>query len=578
MKPLLLSILLVLILSACLGVQSDVGEPPSEEIPPPAEGADAAASDSGASEAGASDAGAPDNATDVDQEYASDASTQEWDHYVDGWTPLGDAVADLEPNDVWEDFYQLTQIPRPSHHEQAVSAVLSSFGESLGLETIVDDTGNVLIRRPASPGMEDRPGVVLQAHMDMVPQKSKDSDHDFETDPIDAYVVGDWVTADGTTLGADDGIGAALIMGALASTDLKAGPLEGLFTVNEEDGLGGARGLAPGVLQGTILINIDQETEGWFLIGCAGGRTETVEATYEQVPLPAGYSVTELTIEGLAGGHSGLDIDKGRANAAMLMAELLAAAAQDFDLRLAELQGGTARNAIPREASALVALPSEDVDELEGLVADLESKWRSEYAAAEPDLSASAAMADPPEMVMDSDAATVLISTIAATPQGVIAMDPNMPEFVQTSTNLGVVMAQDGSLELKAFSRSSSDSGLADVVRDVESAWSSAGYDVELGEPEPGWAPNPDSPLLELMTETYADLFGHEPKAGPIHAGLECGLFEEKYPGLDMISIGPTLLDVHTTNERLEAATVGQVQELLYATLERIPAASDEPG
>jgi dipeptidase D len=441
----------------------------------------------------------------------------------------------------------------------------------------MDDAGNVLIRKPAAPGMEDRVGVVLQGHMDMVPQKDAGKEHDFETDPIDAYVEGDWVTADGTTLGGDDGIGVAIIMAVLQSKELAVGPIEALFTVNEEDGMSGALGLEPGVLSGGILINIDQETEGEFLIGSAGGEVAGVRATYPQVDVPPGLAAVRLDIDGLKGGHSGINIDKGRANAAKLMAQLLDEASEGSELYLSEIVAGTAGNAIPREATALVAAPTDQLDAFYEFVSGFESGQRSEFSAVEPDLRVRAEAAELPAQVMDRSTSGDLITALQMTPQGVVRMSDAVPGLVDTSTNLGVVRAQDGELEIVCDSRSTSDGALDEVGGTIADVWAEAGYDVEFTGRYPGWAPDPDSEVLALMRDVYQDLFGQEPEVAAIHAGLECGTIGANYPGLDMISIGPTLQDVHTSDERLEIPSVSKVTELLFATLERIPKAEEEP-
>ena len=488
-----------------------------------------------------------------------------------GRVPLKDAVATMDPQDVWQNFYDLTQIPRPSHHEEKVRDYLVQFGKDLGLETIVDDAGNVLIRKPAAKGMENREGVILQAHMDMVPQKTSESTHDFLTDPIDAYVDGDWVVADGTTLGADDGIGMAIAMAVLQS-QTPLGPIEVLFTVNEEDGMSGALGLQAGLLQGKILINLDSETEGEFTIGSAGGEYANVTATYPEVEIPDGVAAYQVSVAGLQGGHSGVDVNLGRGHATKLLVRFLTEAAAQNGVRLAQIAGGDAANAITREASALVVVPNDQVDAFLKHVQEFESIVKAELAAVEPDLNVQAVPADLPVKVMDETAQRMLVDALYATPQGVMRMSDAVPGLVETSTNIGIVKGEDGTLEVTCYLRSSVDTELDDLGQMIASVWDLAGIDVAFSGRYSGWNPNPNSPILLLMQDVYQELYGQEAEVVALHAGLECGTISAKYPGIDAISIGPTLEDVHTPNERLEVATVQKLVDLLQETLERVPA------
>jgi dipeptidase D len=488
--------------------------------------------------------------------------------------PLKDAIASMEPQAVWQNFYDLTQVPRPSHHEEQVRAFLVQFGEDLGLETLVDDVGNVLIRKPASAGLEDVQGVVLQAHMDMVPQKTPESDHDFLTDPIDAYVAGEFVVADGTTLGADDGIGVAMAMAILQEQDTPLGPIEALFTVNEEDGLDGALGLEPGWLQGSILVNLDWETEGVFAIGSAGGDYIDVDTTYAEVPAPAGSTAYTVTVSGLQGGHSGMEIGKGRGHATKLLVRLLSPAAETYGLRLATIAGGTAANAIPTTASALVLVPDDHAvaDAFLAYVQQFEGIVQSELAAVEPDLTVQATPAGPPAQVMDEAAQRTLLDALYATPQGVMRMSDAVPDLVETSNNMGIVQGVEGQMAVTCYPRSSVDTALDDVGQMIASVWDMAGVPVDISGRYSGWRPNPESPIVLLMQEVYQEQTGQEAVVSAVHAGLECGTIVSKYPGMDAISIGPTLYDVHTPNERLEIATVPLLMDLLMETLQRISA------
>jgi dipeptidase D len=486
--------------------------------------------------------------------------------------PLKDAVAGMEPQDVWQNFYDLTQIPRPSHHEEQVRDFLVQFGKGLGLETIVDGAGNVLIRKPAAKGMEGREGVVLQAHMDMVAQP-QDGTHDFLTDPIEAYVEGDWVAADGTTLGADDGIGVAIAMAVLQSQTPPVGPIETLFTVNEEDGMDGALGLQPGLLQGTTLINLDWETEGTFLISSAGGEYARVKAPYAEVSTPDGMQAYRVSVSGLMGGHSGADINLGRGHATKLLVRLLSKAAPEYGLRLAEISGGTAANAIPQSAMALVTVPAAQADAFLKYVEEYQGIVRAELEATEPNLAVGAAAADMPPAVMAEDAQRTILDALYGTPQGVLRMSDVVPGLVETSTNMGIVQIEDGELDVTCYPRSSVDTELDDVAQMIGSVWDLAGIQVTFDGRYPGWKANPDSPILGLMKDVYPGLYGVDPDVESVHAGTECGVIQAAYPGMDAISVGPTLQNVHTPSERLEIATVKKLADLLTETLLRIPEA-----
>jgi dipeptidase D len=485
--------------------------------------------------------------------------------------PLKDALADLEPQDVFQNFYDITQVPRPSGHMDQIRAFLVDFGQELELETVVDEVGNVIIRKPAAPGLESRQGVVLQAHMDMVPAKDGDLDFDFTTDPIQAIVSGDYLVTEGTTLGADDGIGMAMIMAVLQSQTLQAGPVEGLFTVDEETTMSGASGLKGDVLQGSILINLDSEWEGVFLIGAAGGGHVSVAGSYPQVPAPADMVSYQVEIQELRGGHSGVDIHLGRGHAIKLLTRLLKGAIEPYELHLATFNGGTTPNAIPREAAAVFFLPDHQVEAFTEYVQAYEATIKSELSAVEPDLSVELVAVEPPAQMMTEEFEASLINALYANPQGVMRMSDALPGLVETSNNLGVANAQDGQIEVVCTPRSSVDSALEGVSQMIASVWEMAGYEVTFADYFQGWNPDPESPILALMKATYQDLYGQEPEVMAVHAGLECGMIGAKYPGMDMISIGPTLNDVHTPAERLHIPSVGNVMELLLEVLQNIP-------
>ena len=484
--------------------------------------------------------------------------------------PLADALATMEPRAVWQDFYDLTQIPRTSHHEEQATAFLSAFGDGLGLETITDDVGNVVIRKPATPGMEGRPGVVLQAHMDMVGQQTPDSTVDLLTDPISAVVEDGWVHAQGTTLGADDGIGVAIIMALLQAKDVAHGPIEALFTVNEEDGFTGINGLSPDVLRGRLYVNVDNEVEGQFLISSAGGVYVAIAADYPEIATPSGMTGVQIDVGGLLGGHSGVDIDKGRGSAHQIMARLLieAAAAQPpFDVRVASLVGGDQRNAIPHTTTVIAAVPMDQHAAFEKFVADFSATVATELAATDPGVTVTTKPVDLPASVMDAASQTALIGAVFDAPQGVYRMSDTVPGLVETSGNLGVLDIGDGTFTGSVYVRSAIDSERdAEALRFI-TVFEGAGATTATAGAYSSWPPNPDSPLLALMTQVYTDLFGTAPEATAVHAGLETSVAGVKYPDMDMISIGPTLLDVHTPNERLEVASVPKVYDLIVAAL-----------
>jgi dipeptidase D len=392
-----------------------------------------------------------------------------------GRIPLGEALDDLQPRDVFTNFYEITQVPRPSGQMDQIRAFVVAFGEGLGLETIVDEAGNVIIRRPAAAGLENHPGVVLQAHMDMVAQKNDGKMFDFATEPIAAYVDGDYIIADGTTLGADDGIGMAMIMAVLQDEALQAGPIEGLFTVDEETTMSGINGLAAGVLQGNTLINLDSEAEGTFTIGSAGGERATVLFSYPQEPAPAGMAAYAVTVTGLKGGHSGVDINLGRGHATKILVRLLTEAGEPYGLRVAALSAGTAGNAIPREAEALVYVPGPQVEPFLQFSEAFDAKVRAELGAVEPDLRVEVTEAAAPPGVMASSAQTTLINALYATPQGVLRMSDAVPGLVETSTNMGITSVQDGQGEVSCYLRSSVDSALEDTGQMIASVWELAG-------------------------------------------------------------------------------------------------------
>ena len=480
-------------------------------------------------------------------------------------------ILSLAPQNVWKHFYSLTRIPRPSGHMEKVTTFLIDFGKGLGLESFVDEAGNVIIRKPATPGMENRKGVILQAHMDMVPQKNNDTEHDFEKDPIEAYVDGDWVRAKGTTLGADDGLGVAAIMAVLEAKDLKHGPIEALITKDEETGMYGAFGLKPGTVNGEILLNLDSEEEGELYIGCAGGMDVTATLEYKEVPVEAGDVAFMITLKGLKGGHSGLEINQGRANANKLMVRFLREAVADYEARLASWEGGNMRNAIPREAKAVVTVPAGSEGELMELVEDYERLFNEEYATIETPISLKAEKVELPSGEVPEEIQDNLIDAICACQNGVTRMIPTVPDTVETSSNLAIVTIGGGKAEVKILARSSCDSMKDFLTASLESCFSMAGMKVEMSGGYSGWQPNVDSPILRAMKESYKRRFGKEPEVKVIHAGLECGIIGAIIPGLDMISFGPTLRSPHSPDERAYIPDVRKFYDFLVATLEETP-------
>ncbi|MFP4469393.1 MAG: aminoacyl-histidine dipeptidase [Bacteroidales bacterium] len=480
-------------------------------------------------------------------------------------------LSGLKPEALWKHFEALTRIPRPSKKEGKAVEFVKEFGEKLGLETIVDGVGNVIIKKPATPGMEDRKGVILQGHLDMVPQANSDKDFNFETDPIEAYVDGEWVTADGTTLGADNGMGVAAAMAVLEADDLQHGPVEALFTVDEETGMTGAFGLKAGLLNGDILLNMDSEDEGELYIGCAGGINATAKLEYTEVSTPENEYPYRVKISGLKGGHSGIDIPLYRGNANKLLFRLLNKAMAEYQIRLSEVEGGSLRNAIPREAWAIVLVSEGNREAFIKFVNDYEKTVQNEYSTVDPDLKITCESVTKPAKVMEEQAQRDFINAIHACPNGVIRMSNDMEGLVETSTNLAVVKVQSGQATALSLVRSSVDSAKYDLAETIRSVFDLAGADTEFDGDYPGWKPNPQSPILKEMKEIYNQRFGKIPDIKAIHAGLECGLLGGVYPNLDMISFGPTIRYPHSPDEKVNIDTVQKFWDFLVETLKHVP-------
>lgn len=480
-------------------------------------------------------------------------------------------IAELEPKCVWANFYDLTQQPRPSKHEEKVRAFLVEFAKKHNLEVSVDKVGNVIMRKPATPGMENRKGVILQAHMDMVPQKNADKKHDFENDPIEAYVDGEWVTANGTTLGADNGMGVAAAMAVLASTTLKHGPVEALITTDEETGMTGAFGLEAGVLKGEMLLNLDSETEGELYVGCAGGIDATITLPLEKENV-SGMVAFKLSIRGLKGGHSGMDIILGRGNANKLMNRLLWQLSHEAGARLATLDGGSLRNAIPRESFATIVLPTGKEADLKRIVDTFYAETKAELSLVEPDYVLECESTQVPSQALTATSMANLCNLVYGIPNGVIRMSDSMPGLVETSTNMAIVKMEGDRATVCCLLRSSVDTAKADLVRNMQAVVDLLpGAQAEFSGAYPGWKPNMESPILKHMQATYHKLFGKEPKVMAIHAGLECGLLGGVYKNWDMISFGPTIMHPHSPDEKVNIESVKRFWDYLVATLENVP-------
>lgn len=485
---------------------------------------------------------------------------------------MTNTILSLQPKAVWEYFYQLTQIPRPSGHEKAIQDFVENFGKLLGFETLRDEVGNIIIRKPATKGMENRIGVVLQGHLDMVPQANSDKVHDFTKDPIETYIDGDWVTANGTTLGADNGMGVAAAMAVLASTDIEHGPIEGLFTAEEETGMTGAFGLKPGILKGKILMNLDSEDEGELYVGCAGGLNGnfTFDAEYE--PVLNGYEAFQIKVLGLKGGHSGIDIILERANANKIIFRFLKLICDQYGARIAHIKGGSLRNAIPREAVATIVVPMGNVSVLKEQLANFGQTINNEFGSVDPNFSITANQTELPVSVWTVELQNRIILAINACPNGVIRMSQDMKGLVETSSNLAVVKTTNNSqIEVMCLLRSSVDSAKYDLATSIGAVFELAGANFNFIGDYPGWKPNLNSAILKTMQATYKNIAGKVPEIKAIHAGLECGLFGAVYPEWDMISFGPTIRFPHSPDEKVNIASVANFYRWLIESLKAIP-------
>ena len=480
-------------------------------------------------------------------------------------------IKNLNPQCVWKNFHALTQIPRPSGHLEKIQQFLLDFGKEAGVEVFKDEADNIVMRKPASPGMENRKGVILQAHMDMVPQKTPESTHDFEKDPIEAYVDGEWVRAKGTTLGADNGIGVAAIMAVMEDKTLKHGPVEALITADEETGMFGANGLPEGELDGDILLNLDSETWGKFVIGSAGGINVTATLDYQEVETDPEDTALRITLKGLRGGHSGLEIHEGRANANKLMVRFVREAIEECEARLASWHGGNMRNAIPFKAEVILTLPKENILALKELVDAWKEDFIDEYKGIESGIEFYAEEVETPKMQVPVEIQDNLVDAIYACHDGVVRMIPSYPDVVETSSNLAIIDIADGNALIKLLPRSSREDMKDYIVKMIESCFNMAGMKIETSGSYGGWDPNPDSEILHLLLKVYKELNNEDGIIQVDHAGLECSIILGKYPHLDVVSMGPTMKSPHTTTERALWATVEPFWALLKKTLEEIP-------
>ncbi len=484
---------------------------------------------------------------------------------------MNSEIRNLEPKAVWNHFADLNAVPRPSKKEERVIQFMVDFGKSLNLETSVDKIGNVIIKKPASKGMEDRKTVVLQGHLDMVCQKNADTNFDFDTEGIKMFVDGDWVKADGTTLGADNGLGVASIMTILSSTDIPHPAIEALFTIDEETGMTGALGLEGGILTGEILLNLDTEEDDEIGIGCAGGIDVTASRTYTEEETPENTIAYEISVTGLNGGHSGMDIIKGLGNANKLMNRLLFDGFENFGLRISEINGGGLRNAIPRESFATVVIDAVSKDAFLFEMNELIKQIKAEYASLEKDLTIELKEIPSPKKVMDLGVQEGMIKAIYSAHNGVYRMSPDIQGLVETSNNVARVEVKNGTIKVACLTRSSSESNKFDLANALRSAFELAGFEVDFSGSYPGWQPNMDSEILKLLEKKYIELFNEQPNVAACHAGLECGILGTNYPKMDMISFGPNIKGAHSPDERAQISSMQKFWKFFLEILKNTP-------
>ena len=481
-------------------------------------------------------------------------------------------MKDLKPQGIWQNFHLLTQVPRPSGHLEKIQSFLLQWAKERNIEAFQDNAGNIVMRKPATTGYENLKTVTFEAHMDMVPQKSADSNHNFETDPIQTYIDGDWVKAKGTTLGSDDGIGVATAMAVFEDNTLEHGPLEALFTVDEETCMYGVNHLEKDTLKGDILLNLDNETEGEFIIGCAGGMDVAGELDYQEADTTDGDIAVKVTLKGLKGGHSGLEISLGRANANKLLARFLNEAVQEFDTDLVSWEGGNMRNAIPNRAEAILTLAAEDKAAMQALVEEWGSTFRSEYQGIEDDLEFVCEDIPLPSKTVPAEIRDNLINAVMACHSGVLRQIPSIPDIVETSCNLGIVKIAGGKAETDVLVRSSCETMLEYLAESVNAAFSMAGMQTSYNGRYPAWQPNNASPIVEVVRKVYKEINHTECTVQVVHAGVECGIIQTVYPEMDAVSFGPTLRSPHTPFERCNIPSVEKYYKFVLELLKQIPA------
>lgn len=484
---------------------------------------------------------------------------------------MSSEIRQLQPQSLWKHFVDLNAVPRPSKKEERVIQFMKDFGTQLGLETFEDDIRNVIIRKPATKGMENRKAIVLQSHLDMVHQKNNDTIFDFDKEGINMTIDGDWVRAKGTTLGADNGIGVATIMAILASNDIPHPAIDALFTIDEETGMTGALNLKGGILKGEILLNLDTEQDDEIDIGCAGGIDVTAKRSYQEENIPADHIGYTLTVSGLNGGHSGMDIHKGLGNANMLMNRILYAISRELNARVTSINGGSLRNAIPRESVSVVTIAKDSESQMSTLISALSEEIKAEYITMEPGLNITMVSLATPQKGMKADDQTRILNAIYTANNGVYRMSADIPDLVETSNNVARVLLENGELMIGCLTRSSVESSKMDLANALRAAFELAGCDVVFSGNYPGWTPNVHSPILKTMEGIYEKLFNEKPKVVACHAGLECGILGANYPGMDMISFGPTILGAHSPDERVSISSVQKYWKFVLEILKEIP-------
>ncbi len=484
---------------------------------------------------------------------------------------MNSEIRNLEPKAVWKNFTDLNAVPRPSKKEERVIQFMVDFGKKLNLETMVDKVGNVIIRKPASTGMEDRKTVVMQSHLDMVHQKNADTVFDFDTEGIKMFIDGDWVKADGTTLGADNGLGVAAIMGVLESADIAHPAIEALFTIDEETGMTGAMGLEGGLLEGEILLNLDTEEDDEIGMGCAGGVDVTATRSYNEETTPENTIAYEISVTGLNGGHSGMDIIKGLGNANKIMNRLLFDGFTNFGLRIAEINGGSLRNAIPRESFSTVVIDAVSKEPFLFEIHELINNIKAEFSTLEPNLTIELKEINTPENVMDLGVQEGLIKAVYAALNGVYRMSPDIEGLVETSNNIARIIVKDGAIKIGCLTRSSSETNKWDLANSLRSSFELAGFDVEFSGSYPGWLPNVNSEILKTVTDLYEELHNEKPNVAACHAGLECGILGQNYPEMDMVSFGPNIKGAHSPDERAQISSTQKFWKFLLEILKNTP-------